>query len=536
ESNVPTIRITTRRGLTIEGAHQHRILMGNGQWKCLCDVAIGDEVAMNVAANMWASDYIKLDCQLSIDNFQFTGHPLHVGEFLDEGSASLIGYFIGDGHTTKSGIGFTCGSEKYARGLVYRIEEAFGLPAKMQWDKSDTGDESDTGGRWRVYVHSRELKQFFTALGINLSAKAPSKTVPSTILRSPKSVVAAFLRGYFDADAYAGPAGIILSSSSRELIRTVQTLLLNFGILSTQRGQSDGCIHLEIRGLSALRFRDEIGFDWVSKRQALEAYINSHQWYKVEKMTDEIVSIEHGRADVYDITVAQTHAYVANGFINHNSYWHSKIMSEKVLEASEVVDYADHFSGTLATGPGRINPYKLGYELLKDIEERWNKGKFGKDYEECDDYQALENWERKLGLGMEKLFEVRKLYNDVTFIDEFLTPEFVRRHKMFTYEYNRRTGMYEIANRSFDEIKKKLLFSLTNMGHPFIYVTDGNYKNRGELYLTHQHEGIDLDLRYSLDTLRNIQRIWGRPVLLETIESETRKLFRYDGEVYTVLT
>ncbi len=218
------------------------------------------------------------------------------------------------------------------------------------------------------------------------------------------------------------------------------------------------------------------------------------------------------------------------------SFWHSKIMSEKVLEASEVVDYADHFSGTLATGPGRINPYKLGYELLKDIEERWNKGKFGKDYEECDDYRALENWDRKLGLGMEKLFEVRKLYNDVTFIDEFLTPEFVRRQEMFTYEYNRRTGMYEIANRSFDEIKKKLLFSLTNMGQPFIYVTDGNYKNRGELYLTHQHGGIDLDLRYSLDTLRNIQRIWGRPVLLETIESETRKLFRYDGEVYTVMT
>ncbi|MCZ6676102.1 MAG: SpoVR family protein [Candidatus Poribacteria bacterium] len=218
------------------------------------------------------------------------------------------------------------------------------------------------------------------------------------------------------------------------------------------------------------------------------------------------------------------------------SYWHSKIMSEKVVDASEVVDYADHFSGTLATSPGRINPYKLGYELLQDIEERWNKGKFGKAYEECDDHQALENWNQDLGLGMEKLFEVRKLYNDVTFIDEFLTPEFVHRHKMFTYEYNRRTGMYEIADRSFEEIKKKLLFSLTNMGQPFITITDANYKNRGELYLTHRYEGIDLELRPALDTLRNIQRIWGRPVLLETVENKNRKLFRYDGEVYTVLT
>ena len=62
------------------------------------------------------------------------------------------------------------------------------------------------------------------------------------------------------------------------------------------------------------------------------------------------------------------------------------------------------------------------------------------------------------------------------------------------------------------------------------------YKNRGELYLTHQYEGIDLDLRLALDTLRNVQRIWGRPVFLETIENRLRKLFRYDGEVFTVLT
>lgn len=218
------------------------------------------------------------------------------------------------------------------------------------------------------------------------------------------------------------------------------------------------------------------------------------------------------------------------------SFWHSKIMSEKVVDASEVVDYADHFSGTLATSPGRINPYKLGYELLKDIEDRWDKGKFGKEYEDCDDYPALEEWDKNLELGREKIFDVRKLYNDVTFIDEFLTPEFVQRHKMFTYEYNRRTGMYEIADRSFEEIKQKLLFSLTNMGQPIILVTDANYKNRGELYLTHQHEGIDLDLRAALDTLRNIQRIWGRPVVLETIENKNEKRFRYDGEVFTVLS
>ena len=28
---------------------------------------------------------------------------------------------------------------------------------------------------------------------------------------------------------------------------------------------------------------------------------------------------------------------------------------------------------------GRLNPYKLGIELFRDIEERWNKGQFGKE-------------------------------------------------------------------------------------------------------------------------------------------------------------
>ena len=49
----------------------------------------------------------------------------------------------------------------------------------------------------------------------------------------------------------AGPQGIILSSASKELVRTVQIVLLNYGILSSQRPKADGCTHLEIKGASA---------------------------------------------------------------------------------------------------------------------------------------------------------------------------------------------------------------------------------------------------------------------------------------------
>ncbi|MEW5960333.1 MAG: SpoVR family protein, partial [Chloroflexota bacterium] len=189
-------------------------------------------------------------------------------------------------------------------------------------------------------------------------------------------------------------------------------------------------------------------------------------------------------------------------------------------------------AGVVATSPGRLNPYKLGLELLRDIEDRWNRGKFGKEYEDCDDLQAKRNWDKQLGLGRQKLFEVRRLYNDVTFIDEFLTPEFIEEQKLFTFSHNRNTNLYHIDSREFKVIKEKLLFQLTNFGQPFIYVEDGNYNNRGELYLRHRYEGVELKQDYARDTLRNIQKIWARPVLLETVIDDERKLISFDGTDY----
>jgi stage V sporulation protein R len=212
------------------------------------------------------------------------------------------------------------------------------------------------------------------------------------------------------------------------------------------------------------------------------------------------------------------------------TYWHSKIMTTKVLNDSEVIDYADHHSGTVASHTGRLNPYRLGLELFRDIEDRWNKGKFGKEFEECEDYNTRKNWDRQLGLGMEKIFEVRKMYNDVMFIDAFLTVDFAREHQLFTYDYNQRSGYYEISDRDFEIVKQRLLYSLTNWGQPFIYVEDSNYENRGELYLSHHHEGIDLKMDEARDTLENIQKIWNRPVNLETKLNDEKVLLSFDGQ------
>jgi len=214
------------------------------------------------------------------------------------------------------------------------------------------------------------------------------------------------------------------------------------------------------------------------------------------------------------------------------TYWHSTIMTQRVVEPTEVVDYAEHHSGTVANHPGQLNPYRLGYQLFQYIEDSWNRGKFGKEYEECDDIKEKSNWDKKLNLGRDKIFEVRKLYNDVNFIDTFLTEEFCREHKLFSYAYNTKNKRYEIESREFELIKQRILKSLTNLGQPSIEVINANHENRGELYLYHRYDDVELDLKYAQDTLKNLNVIWSRPVHIETVLDESNTLLSYDGNEY----
>lgn len=215
------------------------------------------------------------------------------------------------------------------------------------------------------------------------------------------------------------------------------------------------------------------------------------------------------------------------------SYWHSTIMTQKALTAAEIIDFADKHAGVMVMSKKQINPYKVGIELMRDIEYRWNTGRFGKEYNECDDMKTKEAWNQKLNLGREKIFEVRKSHNDISFIDEFLTPEFCERQQLFTYKFNTKTNRYEIDTRDFLAIKQKLLTQLTNFGQPVIEVVDNNYLNRSELLLVHKHYGTDLDVQYCAETLKNLFALWKRPVNLSTKYDDKEVVFKFDGKDFT---
>ncbi|HEX6924229.1 MAG TPA: SpoVR family protein [Longimicrobiaceae bacterium] len=277
-----------------------------------------------------------------------------------------------------------------------------------------------------------------------------------------------------------------------------------------------------------------------AERDRLEAEEKDKERFPSEPVRDVMLFLlEHAplrnwERDVLGIIREEAYYFAPQGrtkIMNEGwaSYWHSKLMTERLLKPSEVIDYADHHSGTMATGPGRLNPYKLGIELWRDIEERWDRGQHGAEWEACDDFATRQNWDTGAMAGREKIFEVRRHYNDVTFIDEFLTPDFVRRHGLFTYEYDPRQGQYVISNRAFQQVKEKLLFMLTNFGQPIIEVTDANHLNRGELVLTHRYEGVQLKLDHARETLENIHRLWKRPVHLETYVDDEPVVFSFEG-------
>lgn len=277
------------------------------------------------------------------------------------------------------------------------------------------------------------------------------------------------------------------------------------------------------------------------QKEKLEEEQKKHQVFPPEPLKDvlgfliEYAPLENWQRDILMMIRKEAYYFAPQGqtkIMNEGwaSYWHSKIMTRDILNASEIIDYADHHSGTLASAQGQLNPYKLGIELFRDIEDRWNKGKFGKDFDDCTDIREKASWNKDVGRGMEKIFEVRKIYNDVMFVDEFLTEEFCIKHKLFSFEYNPQTTQYEIFSRAFTTVKNKLLFSLTNRGQPFIFVQDSNFENRGELLLFHRHEGIDLKLDWAYATLTNIYKIWKRPVNLLTRYEEKGKLLIFDGK------
>ncbi len=199
------------------------------------------------------------------------------------------------------------------------------------------------------------------------------------------------------------------------------------------------------------------------------------------------------------------------------SYWHEKILSELPLSSDEHLEFRRMHASVLSAGSRMsMNPYHVGYQILKDIERRWNGELNSEDSEE--DWRG-EKVTYSGASGLEKIFEVRRSESDVSFLRKYLTARLVRNLDLYTYHLEEENGelRWVVTDTDWRHVRDALVDGMTNMGVPVVWVEDGDYQRRGELFLRHAHDGKDLDADYTSRTLRAIESLWGRPVHLETV-------------------
>lgn len=199
------------------------------------------------------------------------------------------------------------------------------------------------------------------------------------------------------------------------------------------------------------------------------------------------------------------------------SYWHQRIMRELNLTTEETIEYAKLNSGVVQPSQTSINPYYLGVKIFEDIENTYNH-----PTEEM----------RKLGVqpnfGREKIFEVREIESDISFIRNYLTKDLAKQENLYLFE--KKGNEYRITDQEYENVHDQLVSMRVNGGFPYIVVENGDYCRNGELYLVHKYEGIELDPHYLESVLPNIYRLWGRPIHAETYIENKPVIYTYDGK------
>jgi len=300
---VPVIRITTDHNEGICGTPNHRLraalnckrphVRANYVWMELADLQPGDILDMVTA-------------------------PVCVQGTGREAKAEWLGLYWGDGCLKAGTVSITCAKAHVAE-VVALTEKATRLRAKVYWNANRESAE--------VSVHSRRLVRWMRTH----YHKAPQKNgqagaevgLPERILRSRRSVLAAFLRGLFSADGGVDALGTVtLCTKHEKMARQVAVVLrTQFGLRSnvgrywrTGFGRRRVIWVVQVGGCRQT-FLEQIGFCLDAKQRQLAR----HSAKRGRRLVSRVARVEHLTADVFDLEVEGVHSYTANGFVSHNS-------------------------------------------------------------------------------------------------------------------------------------------------------------------------------------------------------------------------
>jgi len=245
----------------------------------------------------------------------------------------------------------------------------------------------------------------------------------------------------------------------------------------------------------------------------LLVFIRDHNLHLTDWEKD-LLTIVHEQAQYF---IPQIETKIMNE--GWASFWHKRILDSLELPQNLHLEFLVRHTQVLRPAPGGLNPYHVGMKVWEDIERRW-------------DHPSAEE-EREYGPktkgGKEKLFEVREVERDASFLRRYLTEELMRELNLFEY---RTRGNEQVVSRVADsenwrQIKETLIQNIGTGAVPVIKVEDSDYKNNRTLFLRHYHDGRDLQLEYAEKTLHYLQQLWGREVALETTVDNRKSLLTY---------
>lgn len=197
-------------------------------------------------------------------------------------------------------------------------------------------------------ITSKHLVGFLKELGFTVKKDALQKIIPDKVLSWSKNNITALLRGMFDGDGGVTERGVIYyTSTSRELIRQIQLLLANIGIIAsvhknvsppTKKVKVFSTSYIiEIEGGFSYLYKKLIGFNIKRKKDRLDLInldsidIISDSASQLIKYGDEniiwlkIKDIQKSENEVYDVSLPDIeddkwcHSVLYNNFLGHQT-------------------------------------------------------------------------------------------------------------------------------------------------------------------------------------------------------------------------
>jgi len=300
----PTLKITTGRGFSLRGSHNHPILTWTAdaaagrpgfRWKLLNQLRTGDMAVIERTADLlWPTAYVPVKSSWP-DLGSRRVEAKTLPDELNEDMAFILGALIAEGTVKEREIEFCNSDVQFLEAFDLRWRRAFPDCRLHRFTKSPSSYGKIPYSTREI--HSTRVIGFLRLLGL-APVRSREKAIPKLVLQSPPSVAAAFLRAYFEGDgsiSFSGEKMVELScvSMSETLIDQIQILLLRFGIASTKRFDRYKRIHkLYIRGLENYRlFQAQVGF--VSPRKNQKLALAFADYHKDFSSTDFVPFISH---------------------------------------------------------------------------------------------------------------------------------------------------------------------------------------------------------------------------------------------------